>query len=58
MSAQKQFQETRRVPGLKNYLKWWEIQLAIHPIVGDRIVANFMQASASLPELYNKIRYF
>ena len=44
---------------VKNYLKWWEILLAVYPLVGGkidyinnyRIVANFVQASASLPEL-------
>ena len=33
----------------KNYQKGWEIQLAIHPIVG-----GVMQASVSLP----KLQYF
>ena len=35
----------------KSYLKWWEIQPAIHPVISYRIMANFMQSSVSLPEL-------
>ena len=47
-----------------SYLKWWEIQLSIHSIVGEwidykiasyRTLANFMQVSVFLPELHCQI---